>query len=203
MKSLRRVASVVVMIGLFAGAEVSSSSAATSLSQTSVEPSFGAPLTAMMRQLFSAISANSPGPAMSLFFPRGAYVFMKTGLIPNPSADYEHRLIAFFNLDIGAYHQLLTGRPRTTFVRVNANPRLATWIGPGTCENRVGYWHVPGVRLVVRRDNRTVSVAVDSLISWRGVWYVVHLGPNPRPQYIGTVDRFAPGPGVPGPAGGC
>ena len=41
------------------------------------------------------------------------------------------------------------------------------------------------------------------MISWRGEWYVVHLGPNPRPTNTGTVDMPALGPGTPGSAGGC
>ena len=68
---------------------------------------------------------------------------------------------------------------------------------------KIGYWHVPGVRLVFQRGHQVVSVAVASLISWRGVWYVVHLGPNPRPANVGTVDNYRVGPGTPGPAGGC
>jgi hypothetical protein len=47
------------------------------------------------------------------------------------------------------------------------------------------------------------SFGVASLISWRGLWYVVHLGPNPRPSDVGTVDQPAIGPGSPGPGGGC
>jgi hypothetical protein len=56
---------------------------------------------------------------------------------------------------------------------------------------------------VMHRAGTVVSVAVASLISWRGVWYVVHLGPNPRPLNVGTVDDFRRGPGTPGPGGGC
>jgi len=187
---------------LFSGA-ISASAASSTPTQTSVEPPFGASLTSRMLRLTEAIVNDSPGSAINLFFPRAAYVAMKTGEIPRPTADYENRLVAFFYLDVGAYHRLLVGHPATVFIAVNANPRLAAWIPPGACENRVGYWHVPGVRLVVRRGHQTVSVAVDSLISWRGIWYVVHLGPNPRPRNVGTVDGFAVGAGIPGPGGGC
>ena len=97
----------------------------------------------------------------------------------------------------------LFGGPTTTLVRVDANAHFAQWIAPGVCENKIGYWHVPGVRLVLRRGTHLVSVAIFSLISWRGLWYVVHLGPNPRPVDVGTVDDFENGAGTPGPAGGC
>ena len=58
-------------------------------------------------------------------------------------------------------------------------------------------------RLVYSVKHVVRSVAVASLISWHGVWYVVHLGPNPRPLNIGTVDAPSVGRGVAGPAGGC
>jgi len=173
------------------------------LPQTTTKPSFGAPLTLVMRQLFRAIEKDSPVLATPLFFPEAAYLKMKTGLIANPAGDYLGRLVAFYDLDLRAYHQRLIGQHATTFVRVVADPRLVAWIAPGACENRIGYWHEPGVRLVVERDHRVVSAAVASLISWRGVWYVVHLGPNPRPRNVGTVAGFALGSGTPGPGGGC
>lgn len=174
-----------------------------SLSQTRTEPSFGAPLTASMERLVSAIAADAPARAMGVFFPEAAYVHMKTGEIPDPAADYVDRLVDFYRLDIGAYHERLYLRGSARFLRVDYDVAGAQWIAPGTCENAIGYWHVGGVRLVFALDHRVVSVAVDSLISWRGVWYVVHLGPNPRPANVGTVDDYALGPGTPGPPGGC
>lgn len=174
-----------------------------SLPQTRVEPSFGAPLRAQMRQLVRAIKDDSPAIGATVFFPEAAYVTMKTGQIPDPTSDYVERLVALFDLDLGAYHRLLFTGSTTTFLRVEADAHYAQWIPPGVCENGIGYWHVPGVRLVLRRGARVVSVAVFSLISWRGVWYVVHLGPNPRPLNVGTVDDFQVGAGTPGPPGGC
>ena len=88
-------------------------------------------------------------------------------------------------------------------VSADADPGLARWIAPGECENSIGYWHLPGVRLVYRDAGTVRSFAVASLISWRGAWYVVHLGPNPRPSNVGTVDQPADGAGTPGPGGGC
>ena len=156
-----------------------------------------------MTTLVRAIKHDSTTLGATVFFPEPAYVAMKTGAIPYPSNDYQHRLVSFFDLDLAAYRQRLFVGARTTFVRVDAHAAYAQWIAPGACENKIGYWHVPGVRLVFRRNGEIVSVAVDSLISWRGVWYVVHLGPNPRPVDVGTVDDYESGPGVPGPAGGC
>ena len=174
------------------------------LPQTTTEPSFGGPLHAQMATLFSALVANEPSLGRPVFFPESAYVSMKTGILPDPQADYTNRLIAFYNLDVAAYHAQLAANPaHATLTEVLANSADAAWIPPGTCENSVGYWHLPGVRLVYSQGGAVSSFAVASLISWRGVWYVVHLGPNPRPANSGTVDAPASGPGVPGPAGGC
>ncbi len=173
------------------------------LPQTRTEPSFAAPLERSMARLAAAIAHDDPALAQTVFFPEAAYVRMKTGLIPDPSGDYADRLVAFLRLDLAAYHAVLDAGSPARFVRVEADPAYARWIPPGACENSVGYWHEPGVRLVFAHDHRLVSVGVDSLISWRGVWYVVHLGPNPRPRDVGTVLSYALGPGRPGPPGGC
>ena len=46
-------------------------------------------------------------------------------------------------------------------------------------------------------------MGVDSMISWRGVWYVIHLGPNTTPGSPGTVDDPQVGTGTPGYGAGC
>jgi hypothetical protein len=47
------------------------------------------------------------------------------------------------------------------------------------------------------------SIGIASLISWRGQWYVVHLGAVVRGTTTGIVDDPAPGTGTTGPPGGC
>ena len=155
------------------------------------------------RTLFADLLTQHWASAQSLFFPASAYVEMKTGQLPNPSADYHDRLLAFFTLDELAYYHYLTAGGPSRLVRVLVNPSQAQWIPAHVCENNVGYWHQPPIRLVYEQRGVVKSVAIDSLISWRGTFYVVHLGPNPRPVNIGTVDQPERGPGVPGPAGGC
>lgn len=174
----------------------------TATSQGS-EPAVGPPLSARLSTLFHDITLDSLPLGERLFFPESAYVAMKTGRIGNPASDYVDRLIAFYRLDLTAYHDFLLTRGPVTFVGINANPRDAQWIRPGWCENSIGYWHLPGVRLVYRQRGVLRSVGVASLISWHGVWYVVHLGPNPRAHNVGTVDAPALGRGTAGPAGGC
>jgi hypothetical protein len=153
-------------------------------------------------ELFTAIVSGNYAAAAPLFFPAPAYVAMKQGQLLDPSSDYRHRLWAFYQLDLSAYHAWLAGSPATyvATLRLSGGP---TWIPPGVCENGFGYWHEPALRLVYRQGGVLKSFAVTSLISWRGRYYVIHLGPNPRPVNVGTVAAPAVGPGHPGPAGGC
>ncbi len=166
-----------------------------------VEPPVGHSLTSRMAGLFHDLATDSLSPAEALFFPQSAYLALKR--IPDARADYVDRLIGLFRLDVAVYHALLVGPGDSVFLGVSVNTNDAVWIQPGWCENSIGYWHLPGVRLVYRHDHAVHSVAVASLISWHGVWYVVHLGPNPRPRDVGTLDAPSLGHGVPGPAGGC
>jgi len=180
------------------------------LPQTPVQPpSDPAALAGRLAPLWAAITTGDPAAGRPVFFPASAYLQLKTGILPAPAADYTGRLVAFYDLDTAAYHQAVSptgaaaGGGGPALASVVADPTMAAWIPPGACENRFGYWHLPGVRLVYRSGGTERSVGVASLISWRGEWYVVHLGPNPRPADVGTVDAPAVGPGTPGPAGGC
>jgi hypothetical protein len=174
------------------------------LPPASDEPAVGPELEGRMRILWQAIAGDRPDVALTLYFPRTAYQRMKTGLLRDPAADYANRLLAFYRLDLGAYHAVLGPQAAGAgLLQVLVGPADAAWIAPGHCENLIGYWHLPGVRLVYQEGGLTRSFAVASLISWRGEWYVVHLGPNPHPQGVGSVDQPATGPGTPGPPGGC
>jgi len=174
------------------------------LPQTATEPPIDASLGTTLAPLWTAIVSGSADPALSVFFPQTAYLQMKTGVLPYPASDYADRLIAFYRLDIAAYHEALgADAAAAKLLSVSASAADAAYIPPGACENRIGYWHLPGARFVYQVGGSVQSFAVASLISWRGVWYVVHLGPNPRSQNIGTVDQPAAGPGVDGPPGGC
>jgi hypothetical protein len=199
----RRVVAVLAGVAVLAPPLAASATPPGQLPQTAVRPGFAAPFAHAMARLARAIATDNVAAASPLFFPEAAYLRLKTGVIAYPASDYQGRLVAFYRLDLAAYHRALYTGARTHYVTALANPADAAWITPGACENRFGYWHVGGVRLVFRRNGHVVSVAVNSLISWRGVWYVVHLGPNPRPRNVGTVDRLQAGPGRPGPAVGC
>ncbi len=122
-------------------------------------------------------------PALGLpaFFPLSAYRQVKA--IADPTADWHHRLVADFRLDVRAARALLGRRARhARLVRLIVPSAQASWITPGVCANGVGYWHVAGAR---------------------GRWYVVHFGAVLRSASVGIVDQPASGAGTPGPPGGC
>jgi len=167
------------------------------------KPSIGAAFTTQMNDVWNAISVNSQDQALKNFFPSSAYVQMKQGVLANPSADFSSRLLAFFRLDFAAYHQLIVSGGPSKFIGIRVNPVQISWISAGVCENKIGYWHLGPVRVVYEQAGVAKSFAITSLISWNGVWKIIHLGPNPRAKNIGTVASPALGPGIPGPGGGC
>jgi hypothetical protein len=62
---------------------------------------------------------------------------------------------------------------------------------------------VPNARVVYRTDGAVHSFGIASLISWRGVWYVVHLGAILREADAGVVDEPAEGAGESAYSGTC
>lgn len=153
-----------------------------------------------MGALWRAITTGSADAGRSAFFPKTAYAQVKN--LANPVADFEGRLFADFRLDVGAAHQLLGGsNARLLDVRVIAS--YAHWVPPGVCLNRVGYYEVPNSRVVYDQDGHTRSFGIASMISWRGVWYVVHLGTVLRKAAVGVVDDPSPGTGTPAPSSTC
>ena len=132
---------------------------------------------------------------------RGPRGYQKLKTIYDPAGDWDDRLWYDFTLDIRAAHQIVD--PDAHLVRVIVAGYDAAWVYPGVCDNSIGYWHVSGARVVYRQDGQERSIGIASLISWRGVWYVVHFGAVLRGVVTGIVDDPEPGPGIPGPAGGC
>jgi hypothetical protein len=149
-----------------------------------------------MAALWRGIVSGSYEPALPAFFPEAAYVQVKA--IADPRADYRDRLIAGYRLDIAAAHALVG--TRATLVRTVVPGAYVHWVSPGACYNRVGYYEVPNSRLVYRAGGHLSSFGIASMISWRGVWYVVHLGGVTQ---SGIVDDPSSGPGVPAPSSTC
>jgi hypothetical protein len=152
-----------------------------------------------MTDLWRAVTTGNPRLARPAFFPEAAYRQLKA--IPYPDSDWQYRLWYDFALDVGAAHGLVARGDR--LVRVIVPESEAAWVYPGACYNTIGYWHVGGARVVYTEHGQERSFGIASLISWRGMWYVVHFGEVLRPVVTGVVDQPAVGPGIPGPPGGC
>jgi hypothetical protein len=147
---------------------------------------------AEMAALWRAIRTGQDRPARRAFFPEGAYVQVKA--IPDARGDYRNRLLADYDLDIAAAHALV--RPGATLVAVNVPDANIHWVPLHACYNRVGYYEVPNARIVYRQGGSTSSFGIASMISWRGVWYVVHLGAVVRHTATGIVDDPSSGAGT-------
>jgi hypothetical protein len=152
-----------------------------------------------MADLWLAVTTGNPRLARPGFFPLAAYKQVKA--IPYPVPDWQDRLWHDFVLDVRAAHRLVGSGAHLD--RIIVPKKYAAWVYPGACHNKIGYWHVPGTRVVYRVHGQERSFGIASLISWRGVWYVVHLGAVQRTAVTGIVYQPAAVPGVPGPPGGC
>lgn len=129
---------------------------------------------------------------------------MQLKQIGNPAGDFTDRLLRDYALDIGAAHRLLgRGARRAVLVGVRVPPGYAHWVPPGVCYNGIGYYETPNSRLLYREHGRLHSFGIASMISWRGVWYVVHLGAILRSAEEGIVETPALGPGISEPSSTC
>ncbi len=127
-----------------------------------------------MKVLANAIITNNPASALSTFFPLEAY--KQTKAISNPTSDWNSRLIKAFDEDIASANKMLGPNAATaTFTGVTV-PDAAQWIKPGQEYNKGPYWRVLNSKMNFTVDGKNVSVPLTSMISWRGEWYVVHLG---------------------------
>ncbi len=62
---------------------------------------------------------------------------------------------------------------------------------------------MPNARVVYREAGVVRSFGIASMISWRGVWYVVHFGAILRSVDAGETDAPAPGAGASLYSGTC
>lgn len=155
-----------------------------------------------MAALWSGFVHDSEARALPAFFPEAAYVQLKA--IGDPAADWRNRLVHDFALDVGAAHALLgAGAARARLLDVHVVPSYGHWVNPGVCDNRLGYYELPNARVVYRSAGAVRSFGIASMISWRGVWYVVHLGAILRASDVGTVDDPSSGAGVSVYSGTC
>ncbi len=155
-----------------------------------------------MAALWAGIVRGAVRPALPAFFPKGAYLQLKA--VANAGSDWTDRLVNDYALDISAAHALLAGGAgQASLIGLHADAQFGHWIEPGVCDNSIGYYEMPGARIVYRRGGSIHSLGIASMISWRGEWYVVHLGAVLRSAEAGVVDEPAAGPGTPAYSGTC
>jgi hypothetical protein len=181
----------------------SSVPSAGSLPQTHAYPSGStAHFKALMAHLWEGVVQDSVTTALPAFFPKAAYVQLKA--IYGAASDWNNRLLGDYRLDIGAAHALLGRHPaQARLVAVRVLSSYGHWIEPGVCDNGIGYYEMPNARVIYREGGRIRSFGIASMISWRGVWYVVHLGAVLRSSDAGLVDQPALGAGTSEYSGTC
>jgi hypothetical protein len=167
--------------------------------QTQVMPATGtAAFRALVNDLWLSVTTGNPAYGLPAFFPEGAYQQVKA--IGDPQYDWQTRLWHDYTIDVATAHQVVGEDAQ--FVGVVVPTQYELWVPVDACYNNVGYWHVPGARVEYRKDGQLRSFGIASMISWRGVWYVIHFGGVKR-DGAGMIDQPADGPGTPGPPGGC
>jgi hypothetical protein len=146
------------------------------LPQTDAKPvASGATFDAGVQGLWQAVVQDRPDLALPFFFPKRAYLQVKA--ISDPAADYQQRLIANYQQDIHSLHsQLGADAASARFVGIDVPESQAVLVQPGEESNQLSYWRVYGTTLRYSVNGASNSFPVTSLISWRGEWYVVHLG---------------------------
>ena len=127
-----------------------------------------------MKVLAEAIVNNTPENAISTFFPVTAY--KQTKRIPDPPADWNNRLIANFRVDVADANKKLGPNAQSAVFTGVSVPDTAVWVKPGEEYNLGPYWRVFKAQMNFSVDGKNVSIPIESMISWRGQWYVVHLG---------------------------
>lgn len=163
-------------------------------------PTYDAHFSAVVSALWRAVVTGDAALGDNAFFPEGAYLQIKA--LGNDAADWKDRLLAHYYLDITAAHDFL-GPDASGAHLLGVELGAHRWIAPGACYNKEGYWFTPDARLVYSQSGVTKSFGIAALDSWRGEWYVIHLGSEVPPSDQGVVDSPTTGPGTPGLGGGC
>jgi hypothetical protein len=174
-----------------------------SLPQTESNPSGNSALfKSQMTSLWAGVVHDSVTTALPAFFPRAAYLQLKA--IGSPGSDWRYRLVHDYAMDIAAAHRLLgSGASNAQLVTVKVVDSYSHWVPTGVCYNSVGYYEMPDARVVYREHGQISSFGIASMISWRGEWYVVHLGAVLREGEEGIVDEPSSGTGSSAYSGTC
>jgi hypothetical protein len=129
------------------------------------------------RHLFDAVVSGRPELALDFFFPREPFIPLKDVA---DAGRYHDELVATYRRDVMALH----GARRSWEGAVFETFELGTkpvWIRPGREWNKIGYFRTLDARLTYKVAGKRRVLAVRTIISWQGRWYVTHLRPlNPK-----------------------
>jgi hypothetical protein len=123
--------------------------------------------------LLDAIARNDPATGDDFFFPKAPFLPLKD--VGDP-ARYFDQLLATYHRDIGSLHAERKDWTGVAFVSFELGT-TPTWVMPGKEYNKIGYFRTFGGKLRYRIGEKVKELAVSTIISWDGRWYVTHLSP--------------------------
>jgi hypothetical protein len=123
--------------------------------------------------LLDAIARNDPSAADDFFFPKAPFIPLKE--VGDP-ARYFDQLLGTYHRDIRTLHAAQKDWTGAAFVSFELGT-APTWVAPGKEYNRIGYFRTFGGKLRYRIGEKSKEIAVSTIISWDGRWYVTHLLP--------------------------
>jgi len=136
-------------------------------------PLVSADLEARAAHLLEAIAQNEPGTADDFFFPRAPFIPLKD--VSDPGR-YFDQLLTTYHRDIRSLRAERTEWEGVAFVSFELGT-TPTWVAPGKEYNKIGYFRTFGGKLRYRIGDKVKELAVSTIISWDGRWYVTHLSP--------------------------
>jgi hypothetical protein len=148
----------------------------TTLGQTMAKPpAHSAPLDARMRNFFTGLATNNNELAISAFLPQSAYVVIKSG--SNNAVDWKYRLIDhdFIPQLKTLRHQFGADLATATYLGYHVNEAEAHICPVGREENKAPYWQAYMTTIDFTMKNVTRHLTVNTMISWRGGWFIVHV----------------------------
>src|SRR5262249_38292064 len=139
----------------------------------SLPPPTSADLDERARHLFDAVVQGKPELALDFFFPREPFIPLKDVAEPGR---YHDELVAAYRRDILSLHGARRSWDGATFrsFELGTAPK---WVAPGREWNKIGYFRTFDARLSYDVAGRHRALAVRTIISWQGKWYVTHLLP--------------------------
>jgi hypothetical protein len=136
-------------------------------------PATSADLDERASHLLDAIVHNDPGVADDFFFPKAPFLPLKD--VGDPGR-YFDQLLAVYHRDIRSLHAERKDWTGATFVSFELGS-APTWVAPGKEYNKIGYFRTFGGKVRYRLGDKPKELAVSTIISWDGRWYVTHLSP--------------------------